>query len=301
MDASIIIPTYNRERLLNRCLECLLDQDYPARKFEIIIVDDASTDQTEKVVRDKRNRGNLILLQQDKRLGPAAARNRAIPEAEGRIVIFIDSDVLVPPGFVRRHVEAHGNHAPIILDGPAINITREKDVSKPPFGSPLTRLLALLDRGGATFITANVSVLRQELRRSGGFDEAFTWAWEDIELGRRLMNAGLRRVKDPGAYAFHCKIGRSSLVERAALRKERAEFGALYFRKHPSPGAARAVRMRYLTIDRILEKIGWAEKYFSPSALAGMDKQPWWPPFFKKLCLIHAHAQGLKQGLKPSR
>ena len=61
MRASVIIPTYNREKLLRACLDCLFAQDFPAHQFEIILVDDASADGTERVVREKEPPSNLAL------------------------------------------------------------------------------------------------------------------------------------------------------------------------------------------------------------------------------------------------
>ena len=149
----------------------------------------------------------------------------------GRVVIFLDSDVLAPPSLVRRHVQAHESHTRIILDGPVIDIHHEEDLENPPFHSWRTKLLSFLDVAGATFITANTSVARDELLRAGGFDEDFVWAWEDIELGRRLRKAGVGRVKDRAAYVLHCKMEKRSLLELAALKEQRGEYAGIHNRQ----------------------------------------------------------------------
>jgi glycosyltransferase involved in cell wall biosynthesis len=296
LDVSIVIPSYNRAWLLGRCLDHLASQDYPLRLFEVIVVDDGSNDETQQEVSSK-NRGLILhYLRSSHRVGPAAARNQALEKVNGNVVLFLDSDVLAPPSLVRRHVRAHQTHPRIFLDGPVVEITSKKDVENPPFHSWRTKLLAFLDVAGAAFITANTSVTRQELARAGGFDEKFVWAWEDIELGHRLRQQGLRRMKDRGAYVLHCKTNRPSLSELAALKEQRGEFAGMFYRKHPTPSNGRSVRLRYLTCDRILRRIGLTDDRLQRS-YSLLDESSPYHRVTKKLYLIRAHARGLSKGL----
>jgi GT2 family glycosyltransferase len=188
------------------------------------------------------------------------------------------------------------------MDGPVINITREEDIAAPPFFRRDVRTMAFLDFGGVSFITANASCKRLDLAGAGGFDEDFVWAWEDVELGTRLMESGLKRVKNRRAYVLHCKTGKHSLASQAAFRKERAEYAGKFFSKHPSPGAERMVRLRYLKYDRLLEDMGWVRRYLNEEYVSSSGgKLPSWPPMLKKLYLIHAHAEGLRKGLGTPR
>jgi glycosyltransferase involved in cell wall biosynthesis len=93
MQFSIIIPTYNRQATLRRCLLAVTTQDH--RDYEVIVVDDASEDGTAEMVK-KEFPGVRYLLQEGNQ-GPAAARNRGIEEAHGEIIAFTDDDC-IPPG-----------------------------------------------------------------------------------------------------------------------------------------------------------------------------------------------------------
>ena len=86
---SIIIPTFNRAHLLERTINSVLKQTYT--DFEIIIIDDASQDNTKDIVQRFKNK-NIKYLRQNENKGAPAARNRGIQEAKGRYIAFLDSD-----------------------------------------------------------------------------------------------------------------------------------------------------------------------------------------------------------------
>jgi len=89
---SVVIPAYNAERYIGETLESVLAQTY--RDFEIVVVDDGSTDGTREIV---RNYGEPVRLVEQPNSGPAAARNRGIREARGELIAFIDADDLWLP------------------------------------------------------------------------------------------------------------------------------------------------------------------------------------------------------------
>lgn len=92
MDLSFIIPTYNTVHLLPRCLDSIYNQDIPEDRFEVIVVNDGSTDNTETICENyKRRHQNLIYLKQ-KNQGQGAARNKGLDRARGEFVMFVDSD-----------------------------------------------------------------------------------------------------------------------------------------------------------------------------------------------------------------
>jgi len=86
---SVIIPTYNRAHLIGRAIESVLSQTYDC--FEIIIVDDASVDGTERVIRNYTDK-RIRYIRSDKNMGPAGARNVGIESARGKYIAFLDSD-----------------------------------------------------------------------------------------------------------------------------------------------------------------------------------------------------------------
>ena len=105
---SVVIPTYNRQQILEKCLRALESQhfDNTIKGYEIILVDDGSTDNTREWLREhKREFPHVRSLAQD-HAGPAAARNLGIKAAQGDIIIFIDSDLVVTETFLQAHADA---------------------------------------------------------------------------------------------------------------------------------------------------------------------------------------------------
>ena len=104
MDISFIIPAYNAEKSIGATLESICALSLPTSSFEIIVVDDASMDNTVQVIEEYRERlrmSNIILLQQAKNKRQGAARNRGLSVANGKYVTFVDADDLVMPGLVK--------------------------------------------------------------------------------------------------------------------------------------------------------------------------------------------------------
>src|SRR3954468_1701828 len=101
---SVIIPSWNTRELLGRCLDSLATQELPGG-FETVVVDNASTDGTAELLRERAER--VRALTNERNVGFAAANNQAAREARGRILVFLNSDTeLLAPDTLRRLVEA---------------------------------------------------------------------------------------------------------------------------------------------------------------------------------------------------
>jgi len=96
---SVIVPAFNAERKISRCINSLLNQEY--EKIEIIVVDDGSTDNTLKILEDFSNEGKIILLKQTRK-GPGSAKNLASGIAKGEILVFVDSDEYPLPDYISK-------------------------------------------------------------------------------------------------------------------------------------------------------------------------------------------------------
>lgn len=109
MNASVIVPSYNSCERLYYNLTALNHQDYPKNDFEVVVVDNCSTDDTYKMLSEFVPQFRLKKIRLEKNLGRAGGRNAGIINSEGRLLIFHDSDMLVPSDYVSKHVMEHKN------------------------------------------------------------------------------------------------------------------------------------------------------------------------------------------------
>ncbi|MFH0802989.1 MAG: glycosyltransferase [bacterium] len=225
---SIVICTHNRAPLLKGTLLSFTAQDVSKDDFEIVVVDDGSTDGTAAVVQEISSPVSIRYFRQEHG-GRSAARNRGIREARGDIVLFVDDDTLAPPVFLSEHLRFHKCHPRSVVRGPIVNITE--------YRIPETYVLGLRDFSSAFFCTCNASVERRHLEAIGGFDENFKeYGFEDNEIGWRLRQAGLKMKFNKRAIIYHYKPAISA-EGLEALRLQAEEMGrsaVAYYRKHPS-------------------------------------------------------------------
>lgn len=227
---SIVIPTFNRLPILTKCLDALEAQRWQGR-YEVVVVDDGSTDGTIAFLQSQPERfAHVRLVCQDHR-GPAAARNLGITSARGDTIIFIDSDLVVTPVFLASHaaiLEAHPGEA-VFTYGRVVNTCN--------FDHPESEPYKITDFSAAYFATGNVAIARRWLEAAGPFDETFSlYGWEDLELGVRLKKLGLRLIKCPEAVGYHWHPPFSLKQIPALIQKEyeRGRMGVVFYRKHPS-------------------------------------------------------------------
>ena len=223
MRATIQLCTYNRAHLLGRVLDACFEQLVPFGSYEVVLVNDGSTDETESVIAQARTRATCPFdVVSQPNAGLARARNAGIARAQGERIIFIDDDVLPLPNFVREHLRSHDRHPAAIVRGAAIEADSFDDLPPPVW--------TIKDYSGNFFWTTNVSVPLATIRRIGGFNESFReYGWEDIDVGLRLRFAGVRAVFNRHALVFHIKpklrtadipgmLARSRAQARTAVR-----------------------------------------------------------------------------------
>jgi len=198
---SIIVPVYNNPKDLRHCLEALIANCVPGA--EIIVVDDGSTDGTPGVAAEMGVRVVRLLVNS----GQSAARNQGVRHAQGDILFFVDSDVVVMPGAisrVKRFFEEHEDVAAVFGSYDA----------SPRASGVVSQYRNLLhhfvhqqgDSEASTFWAGCGAVRRRAFEEVGGFDEKrFSGRIEDIELGYRLRRAGHRIFLDKGLQGTHLK------------------------------------------------------------------------------------------------
>jgi glycosyltransferase involved in cell wall biosynthesis len=207
--ATIQLCTYNRAALLERVLEACFEQTVDPHDYEVVLVNDGSTDTTPQVIaRLERLATCRFVVINQANSGLAKGRNAGIARATGERIIFIDDDVLPLPNFVEEHLRSHERAPKAIVRGGAINVENFDDLPMAIWG--------LKDYSGNFFWTTNVSVPLATIRAIGGFNESFSeYGWEDIDVGLRLRFGGVRAVFNPKALVYHYKPRpRSGNVEK---------------------------------------------------------------------------------------
>src|SRR5579885_3363773 len=196
MRASIVVPTYRRPELLDRCLAALAVQDIDAAAYEIIVADDAASGATRRQVEGwaARSPAPVRYIPVTDTQGPAGARNAGWRSARGEIIAFTDDDCLPHPRWLAAGVAAFTEG----VDAATGRVV----VPLPEDPTDYERNEAGLEIG--QFVTANCFVRRAALGAIGGFDERFTAAWrEDSDLHFNLLRAGRRIVPAPEAVVVH--------------------------------------------------------------------------------------------------
>lgn len=241
---SVIIPTFNRAITLADTLAGLIAQDYPADRLEVIVVDNDSTDATERVVQTAAAAAPIpIAYYRKENRGPAAARNYGIARSGGELLAFTDSDCIAGRDWLRRAV---GHMAPNVglVAGPVRPFVNPRRI--PSFFYHQTDH----SRPNELYVTANILYRRSALERVGGFDEQFgAYAWgapiggEDTDLGWRVRQAGYRAVWAGDAPVDH---EASNLSIRAWLL-EPVRARIVPFMVSRLPGLRGSLHWRYFT------------------------------------------------------
>ena len=215
---SVIVPAYNSAADLGECLRAI--GAATAAPLEVIVVDDASTDDTAAVAAT----AGVRVIRSDVNGGPAAARNRGAAAARGNVLLFIDSDVAIAPDVVAR-VRA------TFASDPAVAAVFGSYDATPRARGVVSCWRNLLHhyvhqhgaREAFTFWAGCGAVRKAAFDAVGGFDPRAAWHFiEDIELGHRLRRAGYRIVLERDMQATHLKrwtlagVIRTDVLHRAA-------------------------------------------------------------------------------------
>ena len=238
MKLSVVVPTHNRgDVLFSRSLPAIFAQDLPADDYEVIVVNDGSSDGTVEMLRGLNPKCGFRVLEQPHR-GPGAARNNGVAAARAGLILFLDDDIIASPGLLRQHVAAHTGPNPHVVHG-SLYIAPETPSSLLRYANEswYRNYNARLDSQAGlnwpdeTFLISNTSLPRATLLACGGFDERLP-AKEDHELGFRLWKMGVRFEYLPQAVAYEFFVKSSPYY----LRNEGRMFGraeVMLCRKHP--------------------------------------------------------------------
>lgn len=214
INISVVICTYNREKFLKGALLSLLGQDIGKEKYEIIVVNNNSTDSTEKIIQQfiKDFPDHDASYHFESNQGLAFARNRGIKESKGEIITYIDDDAIAPKDFLSRVIYNFRDQDVVGLGGKVIP---KYEIRQPEWMNPyLNGFVTKFDLGdkGLDFNThkayptgCNMSYRRSALIECGGFNNSLKWRADDKQIYQSIHEAfpKLKIVYDPGLWVFH--------------------------------------------------------------------------------------------------
>ena len=194
---SVVVPTYNRKEMLKDCLTSLFNQTYPKDKYEIIVVNDGSTDGTEEVLNEYAKKAPCIFKwfsQENK--GPSAARNLGIEHAKGEIICFTDDDCIADERWIENLVKEFTNEKVGGVGGEIVAYNPKTLTEK--YGNRFNQR----ERAKEYLLTGNAAYRKDVLDAIGGFDENLR-SLEDVDLGIRVKAKGYELRYTPHAIVFH--------------------------------------------------------------------------------------------------
>ncbi len=195
---SIIIPTYNGEKVIKKCLDSLLDQTYGG-DYEIIVVDDGSIDKTIELVREYP-----VRLLTQRHSGPATARNLGAKNAEGDILLFIDSDCVAEKDWIDEMIKPLEDQEIVGVQG-RYKTKQVGIMARFAQYEIEERYERMVKRGYIDFIGSYSAAYRKDIfLDQGGFDESFLIAsGEDLDLSFGLASKGHKMIYNQQAIVYH--------------------------------------------------------------------------------------------------
>jgi cellulose synthase/poly-beta-1,6-N-acetylglucosamine synthase-like glycosyltransferase len=224
---SIIVPAYNSEKTLSACFESLADQSVSEANYEIIVVDDGSTDDTSKITK----RFNVKYIFQTNQ-GPAAARNKGADAAAGQIILFTDADCVPGHNWIREMVSPFSDREVVGVKGTYKTIQKGL-VAKFAQAEFEDRYDLLQKSSTIDMIDTYSAAFRKDVFLNiGGFDQSFPVANnEDTDLSYRLAAAGYKLVFNPAAFVYHTHP--DTFIKYLKLKFRRSYWRMVVYRRYP--------------------------------------------------------------------
>lgn len=267
VEVSVIVPTFNRRKLLTRLIKSLFNQTMPEDRYEVVLVSDGSTDGTVEAVRAfQQQHRNLRLVEQRNR-GPAAARNAGVRASRGQYLAFTDDDCVVSQNWIEAIMAAFERTGALAVQG---RTSTDRSAC-----TPLTHQVHN-PKGMYSAPTCNVAYRKSVFDSIGGFDESFPFPHdEDTDFAWRAEKLG-QIVFAPEAHVLHPPRIQTLAVRASWVRFLQSEF--LLYAKHPEVYQARCSATPWLTIygrifvvnqlAELKSSFGYLVRHFRPRQFA---------------------------------
>lgn len=200
---SVIVPTFNRSIQLKKCIDSLMTQSYNKNKFEIIIINDGSTDNTINFLESIKTIPNISIINQDNK-GPASARNQGLKKSKGDYIAFIDDDCIASRDWLLELTSSLPQDPKIAGIGGKIHGLSNTIIDK-FIENDIYLFKHQINRTNTDYIvTANSLFKKEALMRINGFNENFMIAGgEDNYLSYQLIKKGYTIIKTEKAIIYH--------------------------------------------------------------------------------------------------
>jgi glycosyltransferase involved in cell wall biosynthesis len=263
----VIVAVYNAAPTLRDCLDSLLQLDYPRDRLELLCVDNASTDDTPRVLHDYRERFGIV---REEKRGPAAARNAGLRRAAGEVIALTDADCVVDPNWLRCLVQPLADAGVGVVGGTILS--KRPCNSIEAFGEQIHDHCRALNEFRPPYaITMNWGARMDVIRAVGHFNEDLVRC-SDVDWSYRMTCAGYRGVYAPAAVVYH--------------RNERTPWGLLHEGYVHGYHAVRVTRLHADLVRHARE-----ERAHHPAAVATdgvvqhrcLPPQPWRDALWSRL------------------
>lgn len=225
---SVIIPAYNAQNTVAQCLDALDKQDVPKINYEIIVVDDGSTDETPDIVQ----RFPVRYFRQSNQ-GPATARNKGAREARGDIILFTDSDCVPLHNWIEEMARSFDDQTVMAAKG--AYLTKQKSLTARFAQVEFEERFEMLKKVESIDMidTYSAGYRKSVFLSLGGFDPSFPVANnEDTDLSYKMSHAGFKMVFNPKAIVYHLNHP-DSIRKYARLKFWRGYWRMVVYKKYP--------------------------------------------------------------------
>jgi glycosyltransferase involved in cell wall biosynthesis len=239
---NVIIPTYNRKAWLLQTLESLASQSYPPARFEVLVIDDGSTDDTALVAAMDFPFRLKYVWQENQ--GDAAARNTGVLHSQADVLVFIDDDIILAPEYLRYLVREHQqDHCRIVVGNDQLWLEEdhplEVGAARPiTFGKNGESRRAELETIQFQDVCSNNMSIRREgylaIGMMSGLGFSGSSIWCDVDFTYRAYQKGFSFFRSPGAICWHRDYVAQSLENSTKRMRETAFRAAALFQKHPN-------------------------------------------------------------------